>query len=558
MKQFINLLKISLNVNFGISALRYRFTREKKRLWEPILIFLAIIIGGGSLVAFFTMVLYSVYAAGVFMNTPEIVITIGLLASQFVIFVFGIFYIISAFYFSNDVDILVPLPLKPYHILGTKFLIILINEYLVLLPMLIPAIIIYGVGTRPDIAYWFKSVFIMLLSPVIPLIIASVFVLVLMRLINVRKSKDLLMVIGGLLGLFLGVAINYFAQRMSNGNPDEFMQDLLTSRINIIDKLGEKLPHVLWGTYSLSKPGIEGLLYFALTIAVAAIAFIFLLWLGNRIFYKGLLSGQEVSRKKRSLSAEQINRKTQKTSNPVTALFWREWKLFLRTPIYMINGLAGMIMVPFLLLMPYFSGSGDMQELISMATDPQFITQATLVGLAIVLFTASINIVSCTSLSREGQTFWISKVIPISPKQQVTAKLLHGMAISGIGILFTIIIIAFVLQLSPVRLFTILILGILGSFLLNTLNLIIDVIRPKLVWNDPQEAVKQNLNGFFSILLTFVSLIIWGVLSALLFKIGIPEGWVYIILGLSAAILSVPSLAILYTLAESSYRKLEL
>lgn len=132
------------------------------------------------------------------------------------------------------------------------------------------------------------------------------------------------------------------------------------------------------------------------------------------------------------------------------------------------------------------------------------------------------------------------------------------MAISGIGILFTIIIIAFVLQLSPVRLFTILILGILGSFLLNTLNLIIDVIRPKLVWNDPQEAVKQNLNGFFSILLTFVSLIIWGVLSALLFKIGIPEGWVYIILGLSAAILSVPSLAILYTLAESSYRKLEL
>lgn len=302
MKQFINLLKISLNVNFGISALRYRFTREKKRLWEPILIFLAIIIGGGSLVAFFTMVLYSVYAAGVFMNTPEIVITIGLLASQFVIFVFGIFYIISAFYFSNDVDILVPLPLKPYHILGTKFLIILINEYLVLLPMLIPAIIIYGVGTRPDIAYWFKSVFIMLLSPVIPLIIASVFVLVLMRLINVRKSKDLLMVIGGLLGLFLGVAINYFAQRMSNGNPDEFMQDLLTSRINIIDKLGEKLPHVLWGTYSLSKPGIEGLLYFALTIAVAAIAFIFLLWLGNRIFDKGLLSGQEVSRKKKPFS----------------------------------------------------------------------------------------------------------------------------------------------------------------------------------------------------------------------------------------------------------------
>ena len=48
MKQFINLLKISLNVNFGISALRYRFTKERKRLWEPVLIFLSIIVGGGS------------------------------------------------------------------------------------------------------------------------------------------------------------------------------------------------------------------------------------------------------------------------------------------------------------------------------------------------------------------------------------------------------------------------------------------------------------------------------------------------------------------------------
>ena len=128
MKQFIYLLKTSLNVNFGISALRYRFTKEKNRLWEPILIFLSIILGGGSVIAFYTMILYSTYTVGAAINSPEIVITIALLASQLMIFVFGIFYIISAFYFSNDVNILVPLPLKPYHILGCKFIVIMINE----------------------------------------------------------------------------------------------------------------------------------------------------------------------------------------------------------------------------------------------------------------------------------------------------------------------------------------------------------------------------------------------------------------------------------------------
>ena len=78
MKQFINLLKISLNVNFGISALRYRFTKERKRLWEPVLIFLSIIVGGGSITAFYTMILQNVYMVGLVLNSPEIVIIVSL------------------------------------------------------------------------------------------------------------------------------------------------------------------------------------------------------------------------------------------------------------------------------------------------------------------------------------------------------------------------------------------------------------------------------------------------------------------------------------------------
>nr|PZN12036.1 MAG: hypothetical protein DIU64_00970 [Caldicoprobacter oshimai] len=58
MKPFISLPKTSLNVNFGISALRYRFTKEKDRLWEPVLIGLSIILGGGSIISLYTMFLW--------------------------------------------------------------------------------------------------------------------------------------------------------------------------------------------------------------------------------------------------------------------------------------------------------------------------------------------------------------------------------------------------------------------------------------------------------------------------------------------------------------------
>ena len=57
MKSFMSLLKTNLNVHFGISALKYRYFKEKKRLWEPVLIAFAVIVGGGSLVLLYSLLL---------------------------------------------------------------------------------------------------------------------------------------------------------------------------------------------------------------------------------------------------------------------------------------------------------------------------------------------------------------------------------------------------------------------------------------------------------------------------------------------------------------------
>jgi len=148
-------------------------------------------------------------------------------------------------------------------------------------------------------------------------------------------------------------------------------------------------------------------------------------------------------------------------------------------------------------------------------------------------------------------------VIPVPAKQQVTAKLLHSMAISCLGILVTTTVLGIVLRLSLLRLFIIFTLCLLGNLLLNALNLLIDLLRPKLEWNDPQEAVKQNLNGLFSILFTFAALAVFAVLTVLLVKAGISEWIIYAVLGLVMGLLTIPSTAALYALAETQYKKIE-
>lgn len=503
MKTFLSLLKTILNTYFGISALKYRFTKEKKRLWEPIAIIISIVIGLGSIMFLYSLLLFGIFMGGHVIGHPEIVLTFSFLSAQLLIFIFGIFYIMSVFYFSNDMNILIPLPLKPAEVLGAKFITILISEYFVALPMLLPAFIIYGTGTWAGILYWLKGLVLVLMAPILPMVIAAIFVILLMRFVNIRKSKDLMVVIGSLLGLFIGVGVNFLTQNIPEGNEQEFIQNLIESNTGLLESIGNKFPPSIWATLGLSQPGWQGWGYFLLFVGLSLALVAVLLWLGNRFFYRGYLSGQEVQRKAKILSKEDMAKGTAKASSPVIALFWREWKLFMRTPIYVMNGLAGIIMIPLFMFMPFMTQAEELKEVLNYARDPQYTLITVLVSLGIMLFASSMNMVSCTAISREGNTIWISKMIPIPPKDQVLAKLLHSSSLSLLGLVAISIPLYFLLGIALYRILIILMLGLLTNVLINILGLMVDVFRPKLEWTDPQEAIKQNINVFFSMLASF-------------------------------------------------------
>jgi len=559
MKEFMSLLKLNLNLNFGLSALKYRLTKEKKKRWEPILIALGVIFGFTPLIVLYTVMMNGVFFIGLSLNQPELVLLIAFLWAQILVFIFGIFYIMSTFYFSKDLNILIPLPLKPYQVLGSKMIVVMINEYLTLLPILLPPIIIFGVRMGQGFLYWVKSFLLVLASPVLPLVLDALFIMVLMRFINFRKSKDLLAVIGGFLGLFIGLGTNFIVTRIPKGNEEEFLRNIVTGQSEMFRLIAKRFPPSLWATLGLSRQGLEGAGNLALFIVVSILLFIALMWLGNKIFYKSVLSGLEVARKKKALSAEEANRKYGKASTPVLAILRREWMLLLRTPVYFLNGLVGIIIGPFMIVFMFFAGdqSGDFGQLLAFLQDERLSIYVTLGGLALALFTAGMNVAASTAVSREGQTFWIAKMIPVPPKQQVMGKYINAFSISEIGILVTAILLAVFLKISLAKTLIIIILGTLGSIPLTALNLLIDVLRPKLVWNSPQEAMKQNTNGLFGMLASMLVLCIFAGITILLIANGVSEWLTYIILGAVMCVGSFLSLKGLFAAAERQYRKIE-
>jgi len=559
MKTFLTLVKTQLNLNFGISALKYRFTKEKKKRWEPILIGIAIIASIFPLILFYSLFMTGMFAVGKSFNQPEIVITMAFVLGQLFVLIFGIFFVMGAFYFSRDLDILVPLPLKPYEVLGSKFVAVMVNEYLTLVPILLPPVIIYGIGMRKEPLYWIKAVLLIVTSPVIPLIIGSLFIIVLMRFVNVRKSKDLFAIVGGFLGILIALGSNLFFRRIPENGGGEFIKNFMESQSGLIKVVGQKFPPGVWATFGLSRPGLEGLGYFLLFVGVSVLLFFVLLWLGNRVFYKGFLSGKEVARKRKTMTDEEMNRVYGKTASPVAAIFKREWKLLLRTPVYMLNGMMGAVIGPFIVVLMLFAPgqSRELEFIFNFLNNPDYVVPITLGGLGFILFTGGMNIVASTAVSREGRTFWIAKMIPVSPKQQITAKFLQSFSISALGVLVTSIVLAVFLKFFIIRVFVIAILGLIGATAQVALNLIIDVLHPKLEWNSPQEAMKQNMNGILGMLISLLVIAVPAGISVAMVLLGTFEWLVYVILAVLLSAIAIPSLIALFALAERRYKKLE-
>jgi ABC-2 type transport system permease protein len=559
MRILLRVISVQLNINFGISALKYRFAREKKKLLGPAVIGIFILWGLGTLLFVYSMFLLAMFSSAVALGQPEMVLVASFTAGQLFVLAFGLLYIMGSLYYSTDMGILVPLPLKPYQVLGGKFAVVMVNEYLTLLPILLPAVIIYGTGTGQGFFYWVKGLFVILLSPVFPLVIDSLFIMLLMRFINLRKRKDMLAVVGGLLGIVFALGINFFINRFFSGNQQEYINNFLSGRINLAEEIGRRFPPAAWASSAIAEPGLKGLGYLLLFAAVSAVLFLVLMRLGNLLFYKSLLAGQEVTQKRRLSVSGRRRTGHVRARSPIMAVFIKEWKLLMRTPVYMINGLTGSLIGPFILVFVMLSqrNADEFNKFFLILRAPGYSIYVTLGALALMLFTAGMNTVPSTAVSREGSTFWISKAVPVTAREQAAGKLLQSLSVSALGVLTSGMVLLIFLQLPVINVVLSTILGLMGSAVLSALGLMTDVFKPKLDWSTPQQAMKQNINALLGMLETIVFMLLLGAVSAVLLIMGTPYLLLLAILCIVILVLMYLSITLLFKAAEKSYNKIE-
>ena len=451
------------------------------------------------------------------------------------ILLFSIFGIISTFFLSSDMETLLALPFKPKEIIIAKFINSLTSVYLIEIMMFLPILIGIGLGASLNILYYFNILLVTIFLPMVPLAIFGILLTSLMRYTALNRVKDKIQYVIMLFVIVFAVAIEIGSTSMGEGSMDD-MANLIVNQSNA-------LSYVMFFTLPASIAlGTENILLSIgcmLIFIIMSIGFVILFGLiGEKIYIKGVLGKPQLKIKNKK--EEKVELKEEKKTSIFKELVKNEWRTVNRSPIYNMNLVLPVFLMPIILGVSMIAGFSEVDEV---GTLTEFINgfkeiidfgvgNVLVFTVAILSFFTSMSMSSSTAISRDGRNAYFNKIIPVEPMTIINAKVVLGIILGFIPcLLITIILLAlglmnaldFILINIPLFLFIV---------VTNYIGIYIDLRRPKLEWENETVAVKQNTNTIIYMFLDWALTMIIVAFGVILIFIRIPAFVASLILSL--------------------------
>lgn len=557
MKKAWALTKVYISSLYGISGFIDDLKTNKKEAAKKIALVFLILFSLSGTVAMFVFINISLYDAFKSVNQEGLVITNSIIMASLLTLVFGVINVVATYFVDKEGDLILSMPLKPWNILFSKFAVNYITELLIALFIMLTGIIVYGVKSGEGAAFYIVSLIITAFVPVIPLVITYFIMIPIMKAASFMRKKDTAMILGGLVGVVLAIGIQIFMQSFTKiQNNPQYLISKLASQNGLITIAGKAYYPSIWGTYAIIDAfSIKGLLSF-LIFAAASFAIVCLLLCSmSNIYIQSILSGSEVKKSTKKLDEKQFE-ESFKGRSKLSSLFTREFKLMNREPIYFLNGPMIIIIMPVILAVVFFTQKSDMMKAFQdVMLQPNAIFYITLGVAAAGVFLGCSTSITSTCISREGKTFIFIKSMPIEPKQYIDAKLLHGILF---GFISSIVSCTF-----GILLFNLPFINCIAAILISNsimvpifiAGIMLELKLPKLQWDNPQKAIKQNTNA---VIIIFGQMFILFVLGFMIYKFLKTPPAAYTVLIIFPALISIYLHKLLLNYAEKRFYEIEM
>ena len=477
--------------------------KEKKRNKIFYYVMSAIAVFGIMLpMAFFVgVILYALTSALMPFGTQEHAIELFLHLISAFSFVFGLNVIFSVFYFSGDIENLLPLPLRPYQIIASKFTAALISESVMEFIVIIAAFAGYIIGSGTPFWSWLTAVFGMLTLPVLPLIYCGIICMLVMYFTRFIRNKDTVNKITGIFTFLLIGGIVWLISK--SGFDTQKLIDAVSQPDNpVVGVMNCIFPTVPFLVRSMIPGGSWNILLY---IAVNAAAIALFMLVAQLVYFQSVV-GINQSGTRRKDSSRIIARMKQR---PVALTYLKkELRILFRTPAYFTNCvMINLIWPVFLYLIYVMQGQTNFMDSFIYGIhsgDEQTVLFFMLGISASAVLVTAVNCIASSALTREGKHFAFMKYIPVPYMTQVNVKALVSIIISGSGML--IYVLAACIWLGTGWKFTMFccILSLISVAFASYFGIYMDSVNPKLIWDDELNALRGNYNIFFNMALAIV------------------------------------------------------
>lgn len=399
--------------------------------------------------------------------------------------------IISKIYYSKDVELLLPLPLRRNNIFISKILgsvtVAFLVSFIIFIPMVFP-LIKFG---NLSFLKFFSIIFLNLSNIIFTVLILSIIIILFMKIFaGIGGLKNLLQA----LGFIFVIVLSFSPQFLSKSDASkEFVEKNLIKFIKLL------FPQV----YIVDKVyGMNNISCFLISLGILILMAIILYALSfplSNLMIDGVLKSNNVSSKVKKIRGN-------KNTSIAISLAKKDVLNVIKTPVYFFNLASTGIFLPLFFILGFFKGIDNIDAI------KNFFVNLESYGLGkidlffvfiIVLFfySAFMTPLSLTSITREGKNIYLMQTLPISYEDQVKGRILGSCIFQIISSLPLLLLLAYFTKFNVIFIFAMLIGSFLGSYASSSFGIFYGIKYPKLDWENPQEAVKRNFPVFlFSIL----------------------------------------------------------
>lgn len=477
----------------------------------------------------------------------------GSLEQEFLIFFFFFIQIIQLFfglalltkilYFNSDSSSLLKLPVSGEKIFLAKVLFAYIYVTAISSVVMLPVLIMFGIMTAQIFSFYLMIPFICLICPILPFILSILFAFPLMYIISFLKNKFFLMLFTYVsliaLGFITYMNLLELLLKLMDTNATSLLTNEAISSVKYFALYF--FPEILLKNILLDLIFVKSFLAYVLG---SGILIFVILALSRKIYTKVLLNNVE------SENTYMTKKVRIKQLSVTTALFEREFRNIFRSINYSFQYLAVILTTP---LMVYFS------NVIASKIGVKQIGNGVLPGISLLILIMFLSIgvsFSATSITREGDKFFHTKVIPVKYKKQIAVKvcLYTLVAIPCIFVSCFVLYFFNFLTILDTILFSISVsFIIIGNICFGIEK---DIKNPKLKYVGNQEYTGTNKNVISSVGIGLIISIIIGI-AAIIVSFVFSLDFVYYVLFGFAIPYAVIEICMLFSKVEKIYQKIE-